>query len=123
MQSLTFTGSLVLGEECPVCQHTPVNAEDCKPNKNLRTTIKAYIQTEQSKRQKAQREKEAKEGKSAAATPVAVAETSAPAVEQVSEASGDVANGEPVAPETSALERANSAQVEVDIDLDVGAAA
>ncbi|KAK3656553.1 hypothetical protein LTR56_002900 [Elasticomyces elasticus] len=107
--------SLDLGEACPVCQHTPVSGEDCKPNKNLRTTISAYIKTEQNKRQKAQE----KEARLAAATPVAApatSETPVPATEQNAEAHGD-ADGEPAAEEdTPALQRANSAQGEAEHD-------
>lgn len=36
---------------CPVCEHTPVAAEDCKPNKSLRTTIKVFLRTEEKKRE------------------------------------------------------------------------
>jgi hypothetical protein len=43
-----------------VCEHTPVAAEDCKPNKSLRTTIKVFLRTEEKKREAAKL-KEAKE--------------------------------------------------------------
>lgn len=36
---------------CPVCEHTPVAAEDCKPNKSLRTTIRVFLRTEEKKRE------------------------------------------------------------------------
>ncbi|KAI6885514.1 hypothetical protein KC334_g15821, partial [Hortaea werneckii] len=51
-QSLCLPCSQDLGDACPVCQHTPVAAEDCKPNKALRTTIKAFLKTEEQKRMK-----------------------------------------------------------------------
>jgi len=57
-------GQSTLPSSCPVCEHTPVAAEDCKPNKSLRTTIKVFLRTEEKKRE-ALRVKEAKE-----ATPV-----------------------------------------------------
>lgn len=34
-----------------MCEHTPVSAEDCKPNKSLRTTIKVFLRTEERKRE------------------------------------------------------------------------
>jgi hypothetical protein len=41
-----------LPEACPICQHSPVDAEDCKPNKSLRITINAFVKTELKKRDK-----------------------------------------------------------------------
>ncbi|KAK1046063.1 hypothetical protein LTR33_015117, partial [Friedmanniomyces endolithicus] len=117
--SLTSSGSLDLSEACPVCQHAPVSGDDCKPNKNLRTTISAYIKTEQNKRQKAQREKDAK---LAAATPVAAPAaptTPTPAAESTIETNGDAPVEEvDVAPATPASERAHSAQGEVELPLE-----
>jgi len=45
------TGQSTLPSSCPVCEHTPVAAEDCKPNKSLRTTIKVFLRTEEKKRE------------------------------------------------------------------------
>jgi hypothetical protein len=42
---------LTLPSSCPVCEHTPVAGEDCKPNKSLRTTIKVFLRTEEKKRE------------------------------------------------------------------------
>lgn len=39
-------------ESCPICGHAPLDASEFKPNKGLRTTIKAFLRTEQSKRNK-----------------------------------------------------------------------
>ncbi|THV47891.1 hypothetical protein BGAL_0282g00100 [Botrytis galanthina] len=39
-----------LPSSCPVCEHTPVASEDCKPHKSLRTTIKVFLRTEEKKR-------------------------------------------------------------------------
>jgi hypothetical protein len=50
-----------------VCEHSPLSAEDCNPNKSLRTTIKVFLRTAEKKRE-AQRAKEAKD--SAPPTPV-----------------------------------------------------
>ena len=49
-----------MSTSCPVCEHSPIAAEDCKPNKTLRTTIKVFLRTEEKKRE-ALRVKEAKE--------------------------------------------------------------
>ena len=62
-------GQSTLPSSCPVCEHTPVSAEDCKPNKSLRTTIKVFFRTEEKKREAA-RLKEAKA--SPPATPLVV---------------------------------------------------
>ena len=43
-------GQSSLPSSCPVCEHTPVAAEDCKPHKSLRTTIKVFLRTEEKKR-------------------------------------------------------------------------
>jgi hypothetical protein len=44
-------GQSTLPSSCPVCEHTPVAAADCKPNKSLRTTIKVFLRTEEKKRE------------------------------------------------------------------------
>ncbi|KAI9376061.1 hypothetical protein BJX61DRAFT_539228 [Aspergillus egyptiacus] len=41
-----------LPETCPVCAHTPISSDLCKPNKALRTTLKAFLRTEEKKREK-----------------------------------------------------------------------
>ncbi|EGD95832.1 hypothetical protein TESG_03296 [Trichophyton tonsurans CBS 112818] len=41
-----------LPSSCPVCDHNPLDAELCKPNKALRTTLKAFLRTEEKKREK-----------------------------------------------------------------------
>lgn len=40
---LTDPGQSSLPQACPVCLHEPVKADDCRPNKALRTTIKAFL--------------------------------------------------------------------------------
>ena len=62
-----MTGHATLPSTCPVCEHSPVSAADCKPNKSLRTTIKVFLRTEEKKRETA-RSKEAQE--SVPATPI-----------------------------------------------------
>ena len=51
------TGHSRLPAQCPVCEHSPLSVEDCKPNKALRTTIKVFLRTEEKKREQA-REKQ-----------------------------------------------------------------
>ena len=36
-------GQQSLAEACPICLHEPVVAEDCRPNKALRTTVKVFL--------------------------------------------------------------------------------
>ncbi|CEI68641.1 hypothetical protein FVEN_g7908 [Fusarium venenatum] len=56
-----------LPASCPVCEHSPLSAEDCNPNKSLRTTIRVFLRTAEKKRE-ASRPKEDKN--SEPATPV-----------------------------------------------------
>lgn len=74
-------GQSSLPPSCPVCEHTPVAADDCKPHKSLRTTIKVFLRTEEKKRE-ALRAKAPKE--TPRATPAA--DTAAPAPAPVEEA-------------------------------------
>ncbi|KAK0630603.1 hypothetical protein B0T17DRAFT_460539, partial [Bombardia bombarda] len=54
-----------LPASCPVCEHSPLSADDCKPHKSLRTTIRVFLRTEEKKR-----ESKAPKDESPAATPV-----------------------------------------------------
>lgn len=45
-------GQASLPDTCSVCAHTPVSPGLCKPNKALRTTLKAFLRTEEKKREK-----------------------------------------------------------------------
>ncbi|OAQ98730.1 hypothetical protein LLEC1_04021, partial [Akanthomyces lecanii] len=40
-----------LPSSCPVCEHSPLSADDCTPNKSLRTTIKVFLRTAEKKRE------------------------------------------------------------------------
>ncbi|KAF2763331.1 hypothetical protein EJ05DRAFT_34291 [Pseudovirgaria hyperparasitica] len=51
-QSICETCQTSLPESCPVCDHSPLSAEDCKPNKSLRLTVKAFLKAEEKKRDK-----------------------------------------------------------------------
>lgn len=54
------TGHSSLPPSCPVCEHSPLSADDCTPNKSLRTTIKVFLRTAEKKRE-ASRPKESQE--------------------------------------------------------------
>lgn len=94
-------GQSTLPSSCPVCEHTPVSAEDCKPNKSLRTTIKVFLRTEEKKREAA-RLKEAKA--SPPATPFVV-ETPAPVEPTTAEISKDAPPAEVKAEEATSAEQ------------------
>jgi hypothetical protein len=49
---ISSPGQTSLSDTCPVCTHTPVSPDLCKPNKALRTTLKAFLRTEEKKREK-----------------------------------------------------------------------
>ncbi|RAK96749.1 uncharacterized protein BO80DRAFT_215611 [Aspergillus ibericus CBS 121593] len=51
-QAICETCQAALPETCPVCAHTPISSDLCKPNKALRTTLKAFLRTEEKKREK-----------------------------------------------------------------------
>ncbi len=61
------TGHSSLPPSCPVCEHSPLSADDCTPNKSLRTTIKVLLRTAEKKRE-ASRPKEPQEPAPAPAT-------------------------------------------------------
>jgi hypothetical protein len=72
-----------LPASCPVCEHSPLSADDCKPHKALRTTIKVFLRTEEKKRE-SNRPKDATpitpvEPSPASATPPVVLESRGPA--------------------------------------------
>jgi hypothetical protein len=49
---LRYPGQTSLPDTCSVCAHTPLSPDLCKPNKALRTTLKAFLRTEEKKREK-----------------------------------------------------------------------
>jgi hypothetical protein len=67
-----------LPASCPVCEHSPLSAEDCNPNKSLRTTIRVFLRTAEKKRE-ASRPKEDKN--SEPATPVEAPKQNLPGAE------------------------------------------
>lgn len=40
-----------LPSSCPICEHSPLSAEDCTPHKSLRTTVRVFLRTEEKKRE------------------------------------------------------------------------
>ncbi|KAJ5102515.1 hypothetical protein N7532_003044 [Penicillium argentinense] len=79
-QSICEACQTTLVDTCPVCAHTPVSPDICKPNKALRTTLKAFLRTEEKKREKERQ---------SAATPTPVAETPAENEHSFTEARND----------------------------------
>ncbi|EON98150.1 putative pre-mrna-splicing factor 38b protein [Phaeoacremonium minimum UCRPA7] len=49
-QAICETCHSTLPSSCPVCEHSPLSASDCNPNKALRTTIRVFLKTEEKKR-------------------------------------------------------------------------
>lgn len=52
LTTMMSLGQASLPDTCPVCAHTPLSSDLCKPNKALRTTLKAFLRTEEKKREK-----------------------------------------------------------------------
>lgn len=48
-------GQESLPQACPVCLHEPVNKDDCRPNKALRTTIKVFLKKKAVEREAARK--------------------------------------------------------------------
>ena len=48
-------GQLSLPQACPICLHEPVKAEDCRPNKALRMTVRAFVKRLATEREKVQK--------------------------------------------------------------------
>ncbi|KAH6604218.1 hypothetical protein Trco_007664, partial [Trichoderma cornu-damae] len=74
-QAICETCHSNLPQSCPVCEHSPLSAADCNPNKSLRTTIRVFLRTAEKKRE-ASRPKESNE--SAPPTPVDTRKPSLP---------------------------------------------
>lgn len=65
----TLSGQSNLPVSCPICEHSPLSAEDCNPNKSLRTTIKVFLRTAEKKKEAA-KAKEVRESEPEPETPV-----------------------------------------------------
>jgi hypothetical protein len=73
-------GQSALPSSCPVCEHSPLSAEDCNPNKSLRTTIRVFLRT-------AEKKKEASRPKQPAPAIPAVEPKTRPAEAEIASAS------------------------------------
>lgn len=118
-------GQASLPETCPVCAHTPISSDLCKPNKALRTTLKAFLRTEEKKRERER--PSATPATPTAATPADGATTPAEAqaaaagapepVAADDEASQAVVNGKLDAPESTAPDVTDTTAGEPDGDV------
>ncbi|KAJ3475028.1 hypothetical protein NLG97_g9604 [Lecanicillium saksenae] len=79
-----------LPSSCPVCEHSPLSADDCTPNKSLRTTIKVFLRTAEKKRE-ANKPKEVAEP--APETPVEAAPAQSFVNNQAASAGDEATNG------------------------------
>jgi hypothetical protein len=95
------SGQSSLPEACPICQHSPLNADDAKPSKSLRLTVAQFLKSVKKKRDKAQ---SATGGDN---TPTPAAEPTTPAVEAIPAASVD-ATLEPSDTRNGAVELADT---------------
>lgn len=43
-------GHSTLPPSCPVCEHSPLSADDCKVHKSLRTTVRVFLRSEEKKK-------------------------------------------------------------------------
>ena len=43
-------GHSTLPASCPVCEHSPLSADDCKIHKSLRTTVRVFLRSEEKKK-------------------------------------------------------------------------
>ncbi|RDA91072.1 hypothetical protein CP533_3055 [Ophiocordyceps camponoti-saundersi (nom. inval.)] len=97
-------GQSSLPLSCPVCEHTPLAAEDCNVNKSLRTTIRVFLRTAEKKKE-ANRAKESKD--SVPATPIDAPKPSFPDAEPAVEgpSAGQPAIGAAVAQQQQESDR------------------
>lgn len=76
-------GQSSLPEACPICQHSPLNAEDAKPSKSLRLTVAQFLKSIKKKREKVQT------ASGGDVTPAQTAEPSTPVVDAIPAAAVD----------------------------------
>lgn len=83
---------------CPVCEHSPLSAEDCLAHKGLRTTIKVFLRTEEKK-------KAAAEARAAKETPIdtSVSVLHPSAVEEPKEDNTQVGEGDAPSKDAEAI--------------------
>lgn len=106
-QAICQTCQSSLPQFCPVCEHSPLAADDCSPNKSLRTTIRVFLRTAEKKRE-ATRQKEFKD--STPFTPIEAPKPSHAATESVADdsAARQAANGPAQADEAAVVAEARS---------------
>lgn len=80
-----FIGHSNLPQSCPVCEHSPLSAADCSPNKSLRTTIRVFLRTAEKKRE-ASRTKESND-----TTPITPVDAPKPSLPDVSAPAAETA--------------------------------
>ncbi|KAL4749205.1 hypothetical protein BDW72DRAFT_178831 [Aspergillus terricola var. indicus] len=110
-----------LPDTCPVCAHTPISSDLCKPNKALRTTLKAFLRTEEKKREKERQERqEAQPATSDEAAPALAEEAS---VRQESQQDSNVVEETPAdgllpnpAEDSSAAQPVDTAPLAAEVD-------
>ncbi|KAF2764530.1 hypothetical protein EJ03DRAFT_281861, partial [Teratosphaeria nubilosa] len=49
-QAVCNACSQTLGDDCPVCAHSPLDSTELKPNKSLRISVNVWLRTEYKKR-------------------------------------------------------------------------
>ncbi|CAK7245627.1 MAG: hypothetical protein STHCBS139747_007211 [Sporothrix thermara] len=105
-QLIDETCHSTLPSTCPVCEHTPLSAADCNPNKVMRSTIRVFIKTELKKRETTRAKQTKEAAPLAPATPVEAAAVTAAAVLSTTAAvTGDMA-----AANANAMEEAQQQQ-------------
>ncbi|KAH9832678.1 hypothetical protein Tdes44962_MAKER00157 [Teratosphaeria destructans] len=80
-QAVCYACSQTLGDDCPVCGHSPLDSTELKPNKSLRISVNVWLRTEYKKRFKSGNAVEADPTPASEAAPAVVEsiETPAPA--------------------------------------------
>lgn len=68
-QVLINLGQSSIQSQCPVCDHSPLTPDLCKPSKAVRTTAKAYLKTAEKKLADERLKAEAAAGQAEAPTP------------------------------------------------------
>jgi hypothetical protein len=108
-QAICESCQSTLPASCPVCEHSPLSADDCKPHKALRTTIKVFLRTEEKKR-------ESSRAKDVATTPITPVEPS-----PIAATAPAIPESAPTAEGTEAVEQQQSAAEGAGGDADASA--
>lgn len=103
MANFLALGQASLSNTCPVCTHTPVAPDLCKPNKALRTTLKAFLRTEEKKRER-DRQSVATPANATPADPNVAESTSPNGVPTPTDKTESTVHTEPTGPKHEVLE-------------------